>query len=285
MHRDRILQALAGLLLIAGAAEAAELTRINRIIAKEPAYEGKPRYCLLVFGPEAKTRVWLVQDGGVLHVDRNANGDLTDADERVKSKGTASENYVFEAGDIKDGALTHTKLVVTRSRAGEDYFNDAKEWDRVKRANPAPSIWTVSVTAERAAQNLTPQPPSPDRREGQGGEVIAGDGLPKTVTYIANGDGLGYLLFGDRPQDAPVIHFNGPWTLGLQDIHQRIAIGKPRDLQIGVGTQGIGPGTFSFVLYPGLIPNDAYPVADITFPAKSPGETPPQTRVVMKRRC
>ncbi len=265
MDRFRFLPALAGLLLAWGTAGAAELTKIDRGIAKEPAYQGKPSYCLLAFGPGAKTRVWVVQDGDVLYVDRNANGDLTDADERVKTNGPSSEFCNFQAGDIRDGALTHSQLVVTRRRADERYIADAKEWDRIKRAHPEPWIWTVGVTAERSVQ--------PD------------DGLPKTVSYIANGDGLGFLLFGDRPQDAPVIHFNGPWMLGLQDIHQRIVIGKPRDLQIGVGTQGIGPGTFSFVLYPGLIPNDAYPVADITFPAKSPGQTAPQARVVMKRRC
>ena len=160
--------------------------------------------------------------------------------------------------------MTHTKLTVTRSLASEQYVGDAKEWARVKAANPKPYIWSVGVVAERAAE--------------------PGDGLPKTVGYIANGDGLGFLVFADRPADAPIIHFNGRWTLGLQDIKQRIVMGKPRDLQIGVGTQGIGPGTFSFVLYPGLIPDTAYPVADITFPPKTAGAAP-MTKVVMKRRC
>ena len=39
--------------------QAADLTKIERTIAKEPKYQGKPKYCLLVFGPEAKFRVWL----------------------------------------------------------------------------------------------------------------------------------------------------------------------------------------------------------------------------------
>ncbi len=245
----------------------ADLAKIDRNIVKEPAYQGQPRYCLVVFGQEAKTRVWLVQDGNVLYVDRNGNGDLTEAGERVQTNGGAeqpAEFTAFQAGDIRDGALTHTKLAVNRLAASEGYIGDTKEWARVKAANAKPYIWTVGVTAERAA--------------------MPGDGLPKAVTYIANGDGLGFLVFGDRPQTAPVVHFNGPWTLGLQDIKQQIVMGKPRMLQIGVGTQGIGPGTFSFVLYPGLIPNDAYPVADITFPPKS-GGSPVQAKVVLKSRC
>src|SRR5262249_35209582 len=56
---------------------AADLEAIDRTILKEPAYRSEPGYCLLVFGAEAKTRVWLVVDGPRLFVDRNANGDLT----------------------------------------------------------------------------------------------------------------------------------------------------------------------------------------------------------------
>jgi len=57
---------------------AADLTKIDRSIGKEPRYQTKaPKYCLLVFGPEAKYRVWLVLDGNTLYVDRNGKGDLT----------------------------------------------------------------------------------------------------------------------------------------------------------------------------------------------------------------
>src|SRR5215831_902468 len=66
-------------------AAAADLTKIDRTIAKEPVYQNKPKYCLLVFGPDAKTRVWLVIDGDVLYVDRNGNGDLTEKGERLES--------------------------------------------------------------------------------------------------------------------------------------------------------------------------------------------------------
>ena len=60
--------ALTVALLSLGDAGAADLTKVDRRIRKEPAYESKPKYCLLVFGPEAKHRVWLVLDGDVLYV-------------------------------------------------------------------------------------------------------------------------------------------------------------------------------------------------------------------------
>ena len=38
-------------------AHAADLTKLDRTLKKERAYTGKPSYCFLVLGPEAKTRV------------------------------------------------------------------------------------------------------------------------------------------------------------------------------------------------------------------------------------
>ena len=93
---------------------AADLTKIGRTIAKEPAYKSKPKYCLLVFGPEAKTRIWLVLDSDVLYVDRNGNGDLTEKGEsQAKDK-----SGVWSIGDVieVDGKTKHTNLRVRDSR-------------------------------------------------------------------------------------------------------------------------------------------------------------------------
>src|SRR5687768_2544808 len=129
----------------------ADLAKVPRTITREPTYAGQPRYCLLVFGPDAGARVWLVQDGTTLYVDRNGNGDLTEKDERVEAgKGAPAAEFVsFDAGDLRVGGRTHTKLVVTRRAAARDYVRAAKEWDRVKAANPDPVIWAVRLTAER----------------------------------------------------------------------------------------------------------------------------------------
>src|SRR5262245_50015081 len=76
-----------------------DLSTIDRTVAREPAYRAQPRYCLLVFGPEARTRVWLVRDGEVLYVDRNGNGDLTKKGER--HTGTRGHGLVrWQIGDI-----------------------------------------------------------------------------------------------------------------------------------------------------------------------------------------
>ncbi|MHB1424560.1 MAG: hypothetical protein ACYC3I_15425 [Gemmataceae bacterium] len=265
MMRARMLLGLAAALWAVGSVGAADLDKIDRAIAKEPAYKNKPKYCLLVFGEQAKTRVWLVQDGDVLYVDRNANGDLTEKDERVALKQNTKDYRSFEAGDIHDGALTHTGLSVIQMRASTDLVGNADEWKRVKQQGAEPWVWWVRVTAERAADDNRP--------------------LPKRIGYVSNGDGLGMLLFADRSADAPIIHLNGPWTLGLQDRKQLLTAGHSAQLQIGVGTQGVGPGTFSFVLYPNTIPADAYPVADIAFPSKTESDKSIRRKYTLKQRC
>src|SRR5262245_3164860 len=87
----------------AGAAEAADLKKVDRQIKKEPAYQSKaPLYALLVFGPEAKDRAWLVRDGDVLYVDRNGDGDLTAPGNKVPAKKDQphDEDVTFEAGEL-----------------------------------------------------------------------------------------------------------------------------------------------------------------------------------------
>ncbi len=150
-------------------------------------------------------------------------------------------------------------------RISAEQVGNSQEMERIKRHSGEPWAWAMRVAAERLADDKRP--------------------LPKKINYIVNGDGLGYLLFADRPADAPIIHFNGPWTLGLQDLKQRLTAGHKSQLQIGVGTQGVGPGTFSFVLYPDTIPAGAYPVADITFPPRSEGDKPIRRKYLLKERC
>jgi hypothetical protein len=256
----------AAVLLLTPRVQAADLVKIERKIAKEPAYQTKtPKYCLLVFGLEAKTRVWLVQDGDTLYVDRSGNGDLTEDGKRIKVKQSNDSYRSFEVGDLTLDGLTHTGLSVTQIKASPETVGNDQEWERIKKSGPEPWAWSVRITAERGAD---------DQRA-----------LPRKLGYVINGDGAGMLLFADRPQEAPIIHLNGPFTLTLQDRKQRLIAGDKAMLQIGVGPQGVGPGTFAFVLYPNTIPNDAYPEAEITFPAKSPGQEPIKRKYTLKQRC
>jgi len=93
-------------------ASAGDLAKVDRTIKKEPTYQSKaPKYCLLVFGPQAKTRVWLVLDGDTLYIDRNGNGDLTEKGECIKKKGTLGQFVGGEVVDV-DGKTKHTNVMV-----------------------------------------------------------------------------------------------------------------------------------------------------------------------------
>jgi hypothetical protein len=113
----------------AQAADPPDLAKIDRRIKKEPAYTAKdPLYALYVFGPEAKTRAWAVLDKSkpdaphydVLHFDRNADGDLTGAGERIEGK-LDGDRMTFTIGRFNDpvNKQEHTDVEVGRVE-GED---------------------------------------------------------------------------------------------------------------------------------------------------------------------
>src|SRR5437867_3907462 len=115
----RVISSLALVGVLSGPTSAADLAKVDRAIGKEPAYKSKPKYCLLVFGPEMKTRVWLVQDGDILYVDRNGSGDLTEPGKKIaaeKKEGAEENEYTFKIGEIRDGGLVHKDLQVFVSK-------------------------------------------------------------------------------------------------------------------------------------------------------------------------
>src|SRR5436305_15112853 len=120
MRRSRFAVA-AVLLLCTGPTNAVDLTQVDRSIRKEPAYHANPGYCLLVFGQEAKDRVWLVLDGDTLYVDKNGNGDLTDDGAPTKAGAFEPSKHpiiarerAIKVGDLPVAGLTHTELSVSQ---------------------------------------------------------------------------------------------------------------------------------------------------------------------------
>jgi hypothetical protein len=278
------------LLLLAAPTWAADLTKIDRTLRKEPAYRSKsPKYCLLVFGPKAETRVWLVLDlvsepwetdgsKNALYIDRNGNGDLTEPGERVACTMQKREHWFsfsrkpsytydpcFEAGAVveRDGKTRHTGLTV-------------EVGSYVQLYRPV----SLSLTVE-----------------GRGKQSAGGP----------------QLRFADRPEDAPVIHFNGPLMMrvsmegGALSVpisyddnpakrrrfyeqnpphwgQKKLTRGRDSELYAQVGTPGVGLGTF-VTLSAGAPPADVHPVAEITFPSADPKRPPITRRVVLKGRC
>jgi hypothetical protein len=207
-------------------AHGVDLSKIDRTIRKEPAYQTKtPRYCLLVFGPQAKTKAWVIVDGDALYVDRNCNGDLTEEGERTAIK----RNWELNLDQTKRGKWI--------------------QGDNVPVAITEPDGTVHHVSFRRASKGF-----------GLGAKSLGGQYVGSTYRND--------LEFADRPQDAPIVHLNGPLTLQLVDPPRIWAPGESVDLAVLFGTPGLGKNTFAYMIHSFA----SRPVADIQFPGKNPGD-------------
>ncbi len=246
---------------------AVDLAKIERRIAREPVYRSKPRYCLLVLGPEAKTRVWLVQDGATLYVDRNGNGDLTEADEKVtaeKSEDTEEGVYTFKAGDLPDGSRLHKALTLSVMKL--DHLAEREEDVKaLLKKDPKARGYRLLLEVEMPGRKGT----------GTGGRVQHRSSIV---------DSTGVLQFAERPEDAPILHFGGPWQVTLFGKHQ-LTIDRETDIYLGVGSRGVGSGAFTWIDYENVIPTEKYPTLEVVYPPKQPGDAPLREHYELKQRC
>ena len=178
-------------------AQVTDLTKIDRTIKKEPAYQSRaPRYGLLVLGPKAETRLWLVfdsvpdplrpgKDRDYLYVDRDGTGDLTE--ERVEAVVHKRKVHVSFKPYEYEETLLEFKIGDVKG-PGEQVHKDVKvfvEWYRGKE-RPA----TISARSGGRLQDSSA------------------------------------VVLAPRPKDAPVVHIGGRLTLGLQGA--RLSSGESR---------------------------------------------------------
>jgi hypothetical protein len=262
------------LLAAGGPAWAADLARIDRTIKKEPKYAGHPRYCLLVFGPEAKHRVWIVQDGNTLYVDRNGNGDLTEAGEKVIAKkglrGDREGEFAFEVGELKVGGKTHKGLEIgltpLKLLADNPNVMALPHVAAAVRKGPDEVTGLMSLDVECASL--------------KGGGV--GGRIPYMVTAF---DTQGVFQLARKPADAPIIHLDGPLQITFFASKPTWTGGRSQDTILCIGTPGHGPGTFAMVKYDGTVPPDKHPTIDATYRPKGPASKPVKEHYELKERC
>jgi hypothetical protein len=252
--------------LSASPLRAADLASIERKIAKEPAYAAKPKYCLLVLGFDAKTRIWLALDGDKLHVDRNANGDLTDDGPPISAKidgegDTASRSFTLS--ELRDGSRLHKNLVLgvyslkhfAQNAVHKDYF--AK--------HPDEQLYGLTLDVDCPGKT--------------------GNGIGGRVEHLVSiMDATGYLRFTTTAADAPIVHFGGPLNVTLWS-KENLMVGRQSDVVLGVGTPGVGSGTTAYCAYEKFIPDGRNPTVEITYPPKSPGDEPLKELYELKERC
>lgn len=245
-------------------AAAADLSTIERSIAREPVYTGMPQYVLLVFGREAAHCVWIVQDGRVLYVDRNANGNLTDDGPPVAAKIVAFTDWIeFEVGSLHEGPLEHERVIISIQKVS----GHKPSLEKLKAQSPDAFWFGVSMLIES------------DRI---GGGLIA----KRFNQGTAGVDENGVLQFSDKAATAPILHFNGPLRIQSApwDWKNELTPQRTRTLMAVLGTPGIGPGATVVSSYDGLIPEGAYPRLTCVFPAAA-GQEPLRTSYDLKQRC
>jgi hypothetical protein len=200
------------ILLTAGdsrATDIPDLQHVDRGIRKEPAHVAeRPLYGLLVFGPQAQQRIWMVLDRSkpeverydLLYVDLNANGDLTEPAERLVGE-LQGNDVRFGLPDIKDPA---TGAVHTTFNA------------RVS-VGPAPTVMLSMMWR---------------------GRFKMGGGYPQDPED-------GYLRFGDKPANAPVMWADGDGPFRFQRWYGgKLPIGGADDFKVFVGQPGAGASAF-----------------------------------------
>lgn len=252
---------------------AGDLDKLDRAIAKEPAYQGKPKYGLLVFDRAGKERVWLVQDGSTLYVDRQGNGDLTDPKNKVAAKkneeGGGDAELTFEVGDVTVGGRTHKELKVYLTPLKSYADSSLGKLPETKAAlvkNPDAMVASLSLDVEVPGM----------KGGGSGGRVL----------FIAGPRDLaGLLRFADAPAKAPVIHLGGPLHVTFRTEGPKMRIGRDADVIVVVGTRGIGPGTLAVIGYEDTIPTSANPTAEVTFKPAKDGDAPIKKKLELKERC
>lgn len=265
-------------LLAPPAAAGPDLAKIDRTIRKEPAYQTKsPRYCLLVFGPEAKTRVWLVLDGDVLYVDRDGDGDLTGAGEREEVPTFKPGDGPFHEGErevnlgsVKDGGRTHTELTFSQLR----YRKTLGKLDANQKGKAAE--WQAYLDEIRQD--------APDGVADMVTVKLADSDDKSPVRWFAWIDDGGHLRFGDSKEAAPVVHFGGPLTMLVNPSAKIRPDPEPDDhFTVHIGSAGVGRGSFAYSSYD-RVPEGVFPVVEIDYPAVA-GKEPVRERYELKQRC
>jgi len=201
----------------------ADLAKIDRTINKEPAYRGRPVYCLLVFGPQAKARVWLIRDGEVLYVDRDGSGDLTKKGNAVTGvrKKDVSE-FVVDALTGADSKPPRGKLVVR--------FTGPSTSLRL-RVEGKPPFFVDSIPdgelrfAEQAKHAPIIHFDGPLTFALAGPEVLARNGKDDSIAVVLGTPGLGRGTFAYLRYDDNMIP-NNARPVGLFEFPSKVAGGK-----------------------------------------------------------
>lgn len=242
-----------------------DLKNIDRTLAREPDYNEQPHYALVVFGPTAEPRCWLVMDGNnCLYFDRNSNGDLTEPDDKIpldvkatrainvaKGNGYSGMN-VFNIGEVNGLAMNFQFWV------REEGAVPSEEFDRSIQKECEANDWETG-TLYRIGKD--------------------GSGAQNGICLTAS------------PEEAQVTHLDGPLTFAMKWGNRQVFQPWPKRtvLDINIGTPSLPAKNYRHDVFSPLteheIPRDLHPVAVLEFPSKTPGGAPLVREIELDDRC
>lgn len=119
-----------------------DLADERTLLKNQPVYESEhPGYMLLVFGVETRKSVWVVTDKNCVYIDRNSNGDITEANEKIEvaeirkidsPTSTFREFRHYSLGDIPKSEThpAYKKLSMQQFRIVTDNFPSTTPTDK-----------------------------------------------------------------------------------------------------------------------------------------------------------
>lgn len=244
---------------------AEDLTKIKRSILKEPRYVAEPRYSLLVIGPQAQHRSWIVMDGSeILYFDRNGNGDLTEAEDSIALDAEATKQVNIAPNSSHSGMNIFPIGVVSGIKLRLEF------WVR-NRDFVATDEWLKGILHERDVNKWA----------------------NATLWRLTEEEGQAQIpvLLTATPADAQITHLGGPLVFALKrDLKQKLEPWpKTTVFDVNVGTRSFAPRNCNHELFAPLteweVPRDLHPVAHFTFPPKTPGAAPVELSIKLDQRC
>jgi hypothetical protein len=199
----------------------------------------------LVFGSADKTPIWLVEDGDTLYIDRNGDGDLTEAGKAIGPR----EDHHGAAGIDANGRPVP--------------FRELSYW--IGNIGPAGRGQHARFELTRFQQGA--DPPT---------YVLSG---------LVNGTSKEYagwgLMLASSPDRAPILHFGGLLLAEAFSL-DHLKIGKPeQELFVRLYTPGVGPNS-TVSLGHDAVPANVQPTAEIVWPG---GSVPTKSVVTLSERC
>ncbi len=214
-------------------------SHFDRGIIKEPSYESAPKYSLITLGNSGDVKVWMVEDGRRLFVDKNGNGDLTD------------DGPPIRPSKVRD---------LGGNRWDFEYLLDA--------ITPTNGSRHTSFVLRRWNYN--------DKEDNYGLSLSVNGKMPMYAGWFGT-------FWSTNREQAPVIHFGGPFTPKLLR-RKEFTIGeKQQRLSLCFLNPGSGPGAQSRLSIDAW-PRHVVPRLNIEWPTAGSG-APLRSSYRLTQRC